>query len=400
MWNVLVQQKAVGAFPESDVARQDTMTTWIEYLGYEYWFYDQNASFVRRYQRMHDEAWKKLVDSGVLRPGETLEVIRDIDFVFKRAAESERGERVVQSRKAAVLAAEEAFAKSQITGSSPQADRSRLLAAQAALYTAKAAHESLERRSDAITDFKQRVRQFRNAQKDTEHHEFLLPWIKQQIPLIELESSPMKSDKADAGCAAKDEPLNVTTAKDAEEPQHSETQGHNLGSRRVLPVVEVLEEPELQEHGKRKRSSCDTVDVYPQSKRSKETSQSGADSSLAMVNSDTIGAVFDAAEATIGLIAKRPEPRKRRVSLHESLQSLRPLRRSARIAQQSKIAATPAQRPTPKASTTLKKPVTKAQVKIVNRSCPARGRKKAAAKSTSTSGDRSSGQQGRALRRR
>lgn len=34
---------------EHNLDRQDKLTTWIEYLGYEHWFYDQAASFVKRF---------------------------------------------------------------------------------------------------------------------------------------------------------------------------------------------------------------------------------------------------------------------------------------------------------------------------------------------------------------
>lgn len=51
-------------------ARQDKFTRWIEYLGSEYWWYDQYALSQRQEQRV-DEAWKRLVDAKVLRPFET-----------------------------------------------------------------------------------------------------------------------------------------------------------------------------------------------------------------------------------------------------------------------------------------------------------------------------------------
>lgn len=106
-------------------------------------------------------------ESGVLRPGETYEVVCNIEFVFKRAAEEERAQKALQF-------ATEAFSKSRVSKGLRQADRGRLLAAQAALDTAKAAYESLKRRSDAITDFIQQIKGFRNAHKDAKRHDFLL----------------------------------------------------------------------------------------------------------------------------------------------------------------------------------------------------------------------------------
>ena len=51
---------------DEDPERQDKLTTWIEYLDFEYWWYDKDMRFVKRHQPQYDEAWKKLVDLKVL----------------------------------------------------------------------------------------------------------------------------------------------------------------------------------------------------------------------------------------------------------------------------------------------------------------------------------------------
>ncbi|KAK0262767.1 hypothetical protein LTR35_017643 [Friedmanniomyces endolithicus] len=178
---------------ESDLSRQDSITTWIEYLAYEYWFYDQHASYIKRFQRKHDEAWKKLVDSGVLRPGESYDIVCDIESVFKDAAENEQAKRAVQSTTAALLAAEVAAIKPYASQDVRDADERRLSVAQAARDKAEAEYQSLMRRCDAITDFCQQTKGCRNANDDAERHLLLLRWIKQQIPLIECESRSVGS---------------------------------------------------------------------------------------------------------------------------------------------------------------------------------------------------------------
>lgn len=52
---------------------QDDRVTWIEYLEFEYWWLDKYTGYVQHFQRQHDDAWKDLVASGVLRDGETEE---------------------------------------------------------------------------------------------------------------------------------------------------------------------------------------------------------------------------------------------------------------------------------------------------------------------------------------
>ena len=85
------------------------MTTWIEYLDYEYWWYDKDIRFVKRHQPRYDEAWKKLVDSEVLRSFETEEFICNINSAFQRASERMQAEKAVESAKSAVMSAQKAI---------------------------------------------------------------------------------------------------------------------------------------------------------------------------------------------------------------------------------------------------------------------------------------------------
>ena len=93
---------------DEDPERQDKLTTWIEYLDYEYWWYDKDMRFVKRHQLRYDEAWKKLVDSKVLRPFETEEFVWNIDSSFQHASERDRAEKAVESAKSAVMSAQKA----------------------------------------------------------------------------------------------------------------------------------------------------------------------------------------------------------------------------------------------------------------------------------------------------
>lgn len=59
--------------PLEDPRRQNERVTWIEYLEFEYWWMDNNSKIVQRHKPSRDVAWKELVRSAVLRPGETAE---------------------------------------------------------------------------------------------------------------------------------------------------------------------------------------------------------------------------------------------------------------------------------------------------------------------------------------
>lgn len=259
---------------QSDLSRQDALTTWIEYLGYEYWFYDQDAGYVRCFQRRHDEAWKKLVDSGMLRPGETYEVVCDIERVFRDASEEERAEKSLQSATTAVLAAEAAVARARGVQVSQTAHRRGLLAAQAALNTVQMAFESLKRRSDVITDFVQQTKGYRNAERNIEHQKLLLQWIQQQIPLIELESKLSERDSTGTSCMANGERFEVTKSSDVHEKHDSERQRSDSGGSRLSLSLQKHAESVSQGCGKRKRSSREFLDDSQSFKRRKDSSHS------------------------------------------------------------------------------------------------------------------------------
>jgi hypothetical protein len=98
---------------DEDPKRQDKLTTWIEYLNYEYSWYDRYTRMVKRLQLKHDEAWKKLVDSKVLKPSETEEYLRSEECGFRRQSEEDAATKAVESAK---LAAKSALIWAEIDG--------------------------------------------------------------------------------------------------------------------------------------------------------------------------------------------------------------------------------------------------------------------------------------------
>jgi hypothetical protein len=60
---------------DEDFARQDKLTIWIEFLYHEYWLGDKLVAALITRQSLRDEPWNELVDSGLLKPHETVESI-------------------------------------------------------------------------------------------------------------------------------------------------------------------------------------------------------------------------------------------------------------------------------------------------------------------------------------
>ncbi|KAF2189914.1 hypothetical protein K469DRAFT_683268 [Zopfia rhizophila CBS 207.26] len=171
---------------DEDPARQDKLTTWIEYLGYEYWWYDQYALSKRQQQRL-DDAWKKLVDANVLRPFETEEFICSIESGFMEQSEEDRAKEAVESAESAVMLTREAISDPRCVKRSPKESRQRLLEAQSKLDAAEKDYDSVKRRHNLIYEFTERTKNIRIAKRNAERHSILLRWMLQQVPLIELE---------------------------------------------------------------------------------------------------------------------------------------------------------------------------------------------------------------------
>ncbi|KAL9528311.1 hypothetical protein SMMN14_08392 [Sphaerulina musiva] len=302
---------------ERNLARQDKLTTWIEYLGYEYWSYNYAATFVKRSQRQHDKGWKKLVDSNLLQPEETYDVICDINTSIRHANEEERAEKAVQSATAAVSLTESTIARSD--GSTTKL-RQRLLAEQATLNAARGSLESIKMRNDAITDFLYAIREYRCQKDEARRYSALLRWIVRQIPTIELELNLPNN--------VEDDPDRIQRLPETIEGQHSQEYlgTHAVGDKQSDSVqgAPSISSSLIPQSHKRRRSSFNNE---PVSKRHKASPEEIVASSSAPNASPSVTArPATETRTTPGLeTSKAPSG--------DSSRPLKPLRRSARIAQ-------------------------------------------------------------------
>jgi hypothetical protein len=171
-----------------DPKQQDKLTTWIEYLNYEYWWLDEYAKDIKRLEPGHDKAWQELVDQKILRPHETKEFVRTDASGFERENEKQ------QAKKAVERAESEAKAIYTLTQEDPQRLRipkakriSMLNAKSTKLAAARRQFEQLQSRSRRIGEFLRATRGYAKAKKNAASHELLVQWVLDQVPLIEAE---------------------------------------------------------------------------------------------------------------------------------------------------------------------------------------------------------------------
>ncbi|KAK7397630.1 hypothetical protein QQX98_012997 [Neonectria punicea] len=180
-----------------DPKQQDKLTTWIEYLNFEYWWLDRHTRVIERLKTAHDKAWQELVDLKVLRPNETQESVRTDAFVMERQVEED------QAREAVKRAKSEAGRVYQITQEDPQRLRipkakriSMLAVATINLNAAKGRLKSIKERNDRIEDFILDTHDYVGAKKDTARQDMLVQWVLEQVPLIEAEMTQTEAREA------------------------------------------------------------------------------------------------------------------------------------------------------------------------------------------------------------
>ncbi|KJZ70943.1 hypothetical protein HIM_09647 [Hirsutella minnesotensis 3608] len=174
-----------------DPTRQDTWTTWIEYLGFECWWHDRYIRLAESQVSKFNEAWQRLVDSGVLRPWETPESIRTDESSWARVREGEHAEKSMKSAKSAAeraLRPTMKFMNDPTAPNLPKHARKKLVAT--ALKTLNAAKTSLWRirdRNERITDFIRETWDYVGAVRDAKRQKSLIQWVLEQVPLIKAE---------------------------------------------------------------------------------------------------------------------------------------------------------------------------------------------------------------------
>lgn len=166
-----------------DPKKQDKLTTWVEYMSYEYMRYDR-VLWYRRREDWYKAAWTKLTDSEVLEPHETQAYIHSKDCSALRQAEAVDRRQAVEEARSAVLLAHRDLLDPSIP--SPTAQES-LAVAQEQLDSAIQAFEIFKRRNDLIDEFVRTTEKYHQAKIEAERHVLLLDWMRLQVPLIKQE---------------------------------------------------------------------------------------------------------------------------------------------------------------------------------------------------------------------
>ena len=164
------------------------MTTWIEYLGLEYWWLDRHQDSVNRLEPDYNERWQQMVVLKVLKPHETKDFIRTTPSSMERGREQDQAwtMKVAAEAEAKRLRLRKPADLERICVSEEEHLRV-LQAAKAKAAVAHERYESTKRRVDIITSFIRATFDYEDAKRNAACHAALVQWVADQIPLVEAE---------------------------------------------------------------------------------------------------------------------------------------------------------------------------------------------------------------------
>ena len=172
-----------------DATQQDRLTTWVEYLNYEYSWLDYYVRCVGRLQTKRDQDWRALADAGVLRSNETAESLQTTESSHQRRIELDQAEATVTSAETAAkdTLQESAKAKHGQSRFTAEERKRKLASAHVKLTAAKSAFKEARKRASLISTFIQGQRPYRETQQNVTRQTLITQWILDQMPRMTKE---------------------------------------------------------------------------------------------------------------------------------------------------------------------------------------------------------------------
>ncbi|KAL3962948.1 hypothetical protein ACCO45_004471 [Purpureocillium lilacinum] len=174
---------------QEDPKLQDKLTTWIEYLCFEYWWLDRYTDSIKRLKPDHDRRWQELVDKKIPKPHETQEFIRTTPSSMQRQRDDDQAWKAKMAAEAEAKRVYFLTQKDSSRLSIPEEKRKQmLLVATKKIVAAKKLYESTKQRNDLVTNFIRETFAYVGAKRDAAGHAALTQWVLEQVALVEAES--------------------------------------------------------------------------------------------------------------------------------------------------------------------------------------------------------------------
>ncbi|PMB67897.1 hypothetical protein BM221_006072 [Beauveria bassiana] len=205
--------------------QQDALTTWAEYLCFEYWWHDYYLARLRHLKPEYDRACARLHDRGILQPGQDGDLVETDAYRLRLCGE-------LKSTSAALTAARSEVERAcQPRGTATSAPHQ--------IWTGRLRKSDLK-----MPNRPGGTRAYRKSQGDVAKHPILIEWVQNQLLLIQTEMISAtrqpprrsKSKRRLAGDDLESQTANKYAAVEAApaEPPHTSTTPAVVPQRRIL----------------------------------------------------------------------------------------------------------------------------------------------------------------------
>ncbi|KAI2618211.1 hypothetical protein GGR54DRAFT_640779 [Hypoxylon sp. NC1633] len=179
-----------------DPKKQDKLTTWVEYLNYEYWWLDKFTSDIERLEPGRDKAWQELVDKKILKSHETMEFVRTVASGIEIQTEKDQAWKAVQRAESEAKRIYWLTQKDPERLRIPQAKRISMLSnGTENLLAARRWLERTQNRGHLILQYVQGTWDHDDARRDAICHRRLVQWVLDQVPLVEAEMNQSRPNR-------------------------------------------------------------------------------------------------------------------------------------------------------------------------------------------------------------
>ncbi|KAM3432949.1 hypothetical protein NHJ13734_006645 [Beauveria thailandica] len=181
---------------DEDPNKQDKLTTWLEYLNYEYWWLGVYARRIKRLGIEREKFWQELVDSELLKPDETKYFICIDESEKGREAEQNRARKAVQRETLNVEKVKSLTWEDAELSDIPEAERELMLErAEGELHDANQQLQQARERSRLISRFVCATKVY-DLEKDGATRQYMVvQWIISQLSALRTENVASSDSK-------------------------------------------------------------------------------------------------------------------------------------------------------------------------------------------------------------
>lgn len=232
--------------PEDAFLTQDRLTSWIEYMGVEYWWLDQYKKKAESPRQDTEDLYQELRRSIALQPHESIEWLRSRDATLMRRIERDQAYMALNRAVLRVQRLRDSALAARNQAAVPRGHASALATAEADVMLAEESKRVAIKRYELIEQFVNRSSGYYASQKVVERHARLIDWVRGKYAEIERQVFPeaaaaeraRMSQTTVAFVLPEEEPVMLEQDVDAEiQPGWDTTSSGSSASTTIIPAA-------------------------------------------------------------------------------------------------------------------------------------------------------------------